>query len=95
MQSVILRDIEIEMKFSAGVEVRRAYRVRPAIASVRDARRDGRTLGVHMGDLDPANPPALLIECIVPMHGGGTFRISHVDVTYRNEQGERADGRVV
>lgn len=92
VQSVILRDIEIEMKFSAGVEVRRAYRVRPAIASVRDARRDGRTLGVHMGDLDPANPPALLIECIVPMHGGGTFRISHVDVTYRNEEGERAMG---
>jgi Ca-activated chloride channel homolog len=92
VQSVILRDIEIEMKFSAGVEVRRAYRVRPAIASVRDARRDGRTLGVYMGDLDPANPPALLIECIVPMHGGGTFRISHVDVTYRNEQGERATG---
>jgi Ca-activated chloride channel family protein len=92
VQSVVLRDVEIEMKFSAGVEVRRAYRVRPAIASVRDARREGRTLGVHMGDLDPANPPALLIECIVPMHGGGTFRITHVDVTYRNERGERATG---
>jgi Ca-activated chloride channel family protein len=92
VQSVILRDIEVEMKFSTGVEVRRAYRVRPAIATVRDARREGRTLGVTMGDLDPANPPALLIECIIPSHAGGTFRISRVTATYKNELGERAVG---
>ena len=92
VQSVTLRNIELEMKFSTGVEVRRAYRVRPAIATIRDARREGRTLGVTMGDLDPANPPALLLECILPTHAGGTFRITRVTATYRNERGERAVG---
>jgi Ca-activated chloride channel family protein len=89
VQSVVLRDIELEMKFSTGVEVRRAYRVRPAIASVRDARREGRAITVTMGDLDPGNPPALLVECIVPTHNGGTFRIARVAVTYKGPNNER------
>jgi Ca-activated chloride channel family protein len=92
VQAVVLRDLEVEMKFSTGVEVRRAYRVRPAIASVRDARRSGRTLSITMGDLDPANPPALLIECIVPTHNGGTFRIARVSVTSSGAVGQRAVG---
>jgi Ca-activated chloride channel family protein len=89
VQSVVLRDIELEMKFSTGVEVRRAYRVRPAIAAVRDARREGRAITVTMGDLDPSNPPALLVECIVPTHNGGTFRIARVAATHRGSSNER------
>jgi Ca-activated chloride channel family protein len=89
VQSVVQRDIDLEMKFSTGVEVRRAYRVRPAIASVRDAKREGRAITVTMGDLDPANPPALLVECIVPTHNGGTFRIARLSVTHRGANNER------
>jgi Ca-activated chloride channel family protein len=89
VQSVVLRDVELEMKFSTGVEVRRAYRVRPAIAAVRDARREGRAITVTMGDLDPSNPPALLVECIVPTHTGGTFRIARVAATHRGPNNER------
>lgn len=89
VQSVVLRDVEFEMKFSTGVEVRRAYRVRPAIAAVRDARREGRAITVTMGDLDPSNPPALLVECIVPAHNGGTFRIARVAATHRGSNNER------
>jgi len=89
VQSVVLRDVELEMKFSTCVEVRRAYRVRPAIAAVRDARREGRAITVTMGDLDPSNPPALLVECIVPAHNGGTFRIARVAATHRGSNNER------
>jgi Ca-activated chloride channel homolog len=89
VQAVMMRDVGVEMKFSTGVEVRRAYRVRPAIAAVRDARREGRTLTVTMGDLDPANPPALLVECIIPSHAGGTFRIARVAVTNKGLSDER------
>lgn len=92
VQSVTLRDLQVEMKFSTGVEVRRAYRVRPAIASVRDAKRDGRTLGITMGDLDPTNPPALLVECIVPPHTAGVFRIARVSVTYKDAGGNGVAG---
>src|SRR5205807_10586202 len=66
VQSVIMRDVEIEVNFSAGVEMRRAYRVRPSIAIVRNAARDGRKMTSRMGDLDPLSPPAPLVELIVP-----------------------------
>src|SRR3954451_15745485 len=34
VQAVTMRDVEVEVKYSAGVEIRGAYRVRPAIALV-------------------------------------------------------------
>lgn len=80
VQSVIMRGVEIEIGFSVGVEVRRAYRVRPSIATVQDAIVEGRSMRVSMGDLDPLNPPALLLEMIVPTRAAGNFRIARVAV---------------
>lgn len=87
VQSITMRGIEIEVKLSAGVELRRAYRVRPAISAVVDARRKGRSVAVSMGDLDPANPPALLVEVIVPTHQRGTFRVAGVSVNHTDADG--------
>jgi len=81
VQSVIMRGVEIEITFSAGVELRRAFLVRPSIVGVRDEAREGRTVRVPMGDLDPLNPPALLIEMIVPTRAAGNFRIARVVVS--------------
>lgn len=86
VQSVIMRGVEIEMTFSAGVELRRAFRVRPSIVSVRDATQEVRTVRVPMGDLDPLNPPALLVEIIVPTRAAGNFRIARVAVNERDLQ---------
>ena len=83
VQSVTLRNVEIEVRLSAGVELRRAYRVRPAISAVVDARRQGRKVAVSMGDLDPANPPALLAELIVPTQPRGTFRIAGIAINHQ------------
>ncbi len=82
VQSVSLRGIEIGVKLSSGVEIRRAYQVRPVISVVREGRRDGRAYGFSMGDLDPANPPALLLELVVPTQSGGTFRVARVTTSY-------------
>lgn len=89
VQSVTLRNVDILVRLSAGVELRRAYRVRPAIAAVVDARKQGRTVAVSMGDLDPANPPALLLELIVPTQPRGTFRIAGISVNHQTPAGSQ------
>ncbi len=86
-QSVAMQGVEITVRLSAGVELRRAYRVRPSINAVVDARREGRSVTVAMGDLDPANPPALLVEVIAPTQQRGTFRIVGVTVSYAGPEG--------
>lgn len=92
VQSVTVRGVEIEVKLSAGVELRRAYRVRPAISAVIDAKRKGRSVAVSMGDLDPANPPALLVEVIVPTQQRGTFRIAGISVNHTGPNGKMQVG---
>lgn len=89
VQAVTMRDVEIEVRYSAGVEIRRAYRVRPAIATVFDERRAERTFTVAMGDLDPANPPALLVELIVPTQPSGSFRIARLSASHSDASGMR------
>jgi Ca-activated chloride channel family protein len=90
VQSVVLRGVELEVTFSAGVEMRRAYRARPSIAPVREAVRDGRTVRIGVGDLDPLNPPALLLELIVPTRAAGNFRIARVLVSHQAANGARS-----
>ena len=90
VQAVTMRDVYIELTYSAGVEVRRAYRVRPAIATVLDERRAERAILIPVGDLDPANPPALLVELIVPTQPTGSFRIARVSATHGTSDGSRA-----
>ncbi|HKP54893.1 MAG TPA: VWA domain-containing protein [Chloroflexia bacterium] len=90
VQAVTMRNVYVELKYSAGVEVRRAYRVRPAISLVQDERRGERAILIPMGDLDPANPPALLIELIVPTQPTGSFRIARVSATHSTADGARA-----
>jgi Ca-activated chloride channel family protein len=89
-QSVVLRGVELEVTFSAGVEMRRAYRARPSIAPVREAARDGRKVTIGVGDLDPLNPPALLLELIVPTRAAGNFRIARVLISHQDGSGARS-----
>ncbi len=90
VQAVTMRDMEVEIKYSAGVEIRRTYRVRPAIALVQEERHGERSTSIQMGDLDPANPPALLIELIVPTQQKGSFRIARVSATHAGTDGTRS-----
>ena len=92
VQAVTMRDVEVELKYSAGVEVRRAYRVRPAISLVSDEQRGERTFTVSVGDLDPTNPPAILLEIIVPTQPTGSFRIARVSATHKGADGAKAIG---
>ncbi|MDQ6695608.1 MAG: VWA domain-containing protein [Chloroflexota bacterium] len=88
VQAVSLRDVQVEVRLSTGVEVRRAYRVRPAIAPIRLGT-GKRVAGLPLGDLDPKNPHAILLELIVPPHPGGTFRVAHIEASHSDATGIR------
>lgn len=90
VQSVIMRGVEIEISFSMGVELRRAYRVRPSIALASSEPEDGRSASVRVGDLDPLNPPALLVELIVPSRTTGNFRIARISVSKQDDEQSRS-----
>ena len=89
VQAILMRNVQIELRVSAGVEVRRVYRVRPAINLVLDEERGERSLIVSMGDFDPTQPPALLAELIVPGKPGGSFRVAQVSVSREGDEGTR------
>ncbi|MEO6456801.1 MAG: VWA domain-containing protein [Chloroflexia bacterium] len=97
LQAVTLYGVEINMKFSAGVELRRAYRVRPSITTVSDARKDERTVEISVGDLNADAPPSLLLEVMVPPQPTGVFSIARVWASHmvKNERVSGKAGNVV
>jgi Ca-activated chloride channel family protein len=82
VQSITVRHLVARVRLSAGVELRRAHRVRPAIATLRDVPIDDRLATFDLGDLEADRPPALLLELIVPTRSAGAFRIAQVTLSY-------------
>lgn len=82
VQSITVRHLVARVRLSAGVELRRAHRVRPAIATLRDVPIDDRMATFDLGDLEADRPPALLLELIVPTRSAGAFRIAQVTLSY-------------
>lgn len=78
-QAVRYRSLEMKLRPAQGIEVRAAYRVRPAIApleAINDAResRVG-SYNFSLGDLVAGEEPALLLEMIVPPRQPGVYRL--------------------
>ena len=82
VQSITVRHLVASVRLSAGVELRRAHRLRPAISTLRDVAMQDRTATFDLGDLEPDLPPALLLELIVPSRAAGMFRIAAVTLAY-------------
>ena len=74
-QTVRYRNLELKLRPSQGVEIRAAYRVRPAIAPLETVN-DGDSYNLALGDLAAGEEPALLLEMIVPPHPPGTYRLA-------------------
>ena len=74
-QAVRYRGLEMKLRPSSGVEVRAAYRVRPAIAPLEAVNDDG-SYSFPLGDLVEGEEPALLLELIVPPRQPGVYRLA-------------------
>lgn len=76
-QGVSYRNLELKLRGSQGVEVRAAYRVRPAIAPLETVNQGG-SYAFPLGDLVAGEEPALLLELIAPPRPAGVYRLAQV-----------------
>lgn len=82
VEAVVCRNLELKLQLTPGVELRRAYRVRPAIADLGDVPSDGGNVSLFVGDLGRDSPPAVLLELIVPPRTAGAYRLCQVVLAY-------------
>jgi Ca-activated chloride channel family protein len=74
-QAVRYRGLEMKLRLSQGVEMRAAYRVRPAIAPLDAINAEG-SYSFPLGDLVAGEEPALLLELIAPPRQAGIYRLA-------------------
>jgi hypothetical protein len=75
-QSVTWRNLSIELNLPSDMTLRRAHRVRPAIAAASPAA--GSAPRIELGHLEADRPPAALLELVVPPRPEGTYRLAQV-----------------
>lgn len=83
-QSVVQRNVELRLRFSEGVELRAAHRVKPTIADLGKVAVVERSCRIGLGDLGQDSPSALLLELQVPPRPAGTYRLAHLALTWES-----------
>ncbi|MCS7253148.1 MAG: VWA domain-containing protein [Armatimonadota bacterium] len=75
---IALRQANLKLRFAKGVEIRKAYKMRPAIAPVeRIYASGGQEIELHIGDLQ-LGISEFLLELLVPPRRDGVYRIVQV-----------------
>ncbi len=74
-QAVRYRNLEVKLRPSQGMEVRAAYRIRPAIAPLEAIDSEG-SYSFPLGDLVVGEEPALLLELLAPPRAAGVYRLA-------------------
>ena len=86
-QSVVLRNLELKLKLFGGVELRRAFRVRPSISDLGLPDQVDNSASIVLGDLEVQSPPAVLLEIIVPPRSTGRYRLAQVVLAHMDKNG--------
>jgi hypothetical protein len=90
-QSITWRDLALLLVLPTDVALRRAHRVSPTIAHIpADAR------GIDLGDLEAQQPPAVLLELVVPPRPAGNYRLAQAALHARassDTDGQQVDQR--
>ncbi len=81
-QNVILRDLDLKMRFMQGVELRHAYRVKPTIADLGVLPVADRSIDLPLGELNRDGNIALLFELLMPPRAPGSFQLAHIITEY-------------
>ena len=86
-QSVALRSLELKLKLFGGVELRRAYRVKPSISDLGLPYQVDNSTSILLGDLEVQAPPAVLLEMIVPPRSAGRYRLAQAVLAHTDKDG--------
>lgn len=88
---IALKQAVFELRLAKGVEIRRAYRVRPTIAPIeRIYSRGSQSVELHIGDLQ-IGVSELLVELLVPPRSEGLYRIGQLLLRSGDAQAASAD----
>jgi Ca-activated chloride channel family protein len=93
-QAITFRNLELKLRLVQGVELRDAYRVKPAIAHVEELANVGGSYNVPLGDLAEGAPPAVVLELIAPPRPAGTYRLVQTLLAYDDPAGGLAGVKV-
>ncbi len=80
--SISFHHLELAVKLASGVELRRAHLVRPVISDLGQLPLENRQVNIPMRDLETENPPAALLELLVPARPAGSYRIAELNLSY-------------
>ncbi|MBN2548154.1 MAG: VWA domain-containing protein [Anaerolineales bacterium] len=88
------RNVEIKVQLPGGVELRRVHRVFPELGAFDQGPNlagaevnAGSSYSLMMGDYDPAEPQALLLEVVLPAWDKGSYRLAQAMLTWEDPQG--------
>ncbi len=82
--SVHYRNMEIKLKLTPGVELCKVFRVLPSLGIFDTGPNEEGSYSLFLGDFDPSDPPALLLEFLIPAWGAGSFRLANMLLTCDN-----------
>jgi len=81
-QSITWRKMSLSLTLPSDVTLRRAHRASPTIAHIA-----ANPEGMDLGDLEPSQPPSVLLELVVPPHPVGNYRLAQAAIRARPAAG--------
>jgi Ca-activated chloride channel family protein len=84
VQRIVLRDLNLKLRLSEGVELRRVHRVKPFISDLGAIPVADRAANLALGDLAKDGGMALLVEVLAPTRGEGAYRLAQTMLDYND-----------
>jgi len=82
MQSTVVRNAQLTLRFVAGVTPAAAWRVLPTISQLNARALSDRDLQLPLGDLERNKGQSVLVELVMQTKPAGAYRIAQTDVSY-------------
>lgn len=84
------RNVEVKLQLPSGVELRRVHRVLPELGSFDQGLNLNGSYSLLVGNFDPSQPVALLLEFIIPPWQAGMYRLAQAVLAWDDPQGGAA-----
>ncbi|MGB8646379.1 MAG: VWA domain-containing protein [Anaerolineae bacterium] len=86
IQDIVLRGLELRLRFMPGVQLRRIHRVRPVISDLSTLSAPDASLDLSLGDLPRNGNLAMLFEIVAPPRATGQYQFAHAVLDYTHPQ---------
>ncbi len=96
VRRISYRNVELKLRLTRGVELRRVYRVLPELNEFEPGPNMDGSYALLIGDYDPGAPVALLMELVLPTWQEGAYRLAQAMLTWEDpaEEAPRQNTRM-